>query len=220
MASRLSARRGAALVPALAVAAGLALAAAGPPASAHDSRQHAAPVPQAAPPTATATGLPFDLDIGAGFSGLLDAAGRTRSLADFRGRYVLVFFGYANCEAICSAALPDMARTSELVDAPGERLTAIMITVDPERDTPAAMGGALARIDPRLYGLTGSPAALAAAREAFRVETGKVGTDWLGKPIYSHGTYLYLIGPDGRLRTLLPPILGPQEMARIIRTYF
>lgn len=171
------------------------------------------------PNTATASGLPFDLDIGNGFSDLIDANGQTKSLADFRGRHVLVFFGYANCEAICSAALPDMARTVDFIDVDTEDLTPVMITVDPERDQPKEMGAALAKIDPRLYGLTGPEPALAAARKAFQVETEKVGTDWFGKPIYSHGSFIYLIGPDGKLQTLLPPILGPEAMAKIVKRY-
>ena len=171
------------------------------------------------PTTATSSGLPFDLDIRHGFSGLIDAKGETKSLADFRGRHVLLFFGYANCEAICSAALPDMARTVDFIGADTDALTPVMITVDPERDQPEAMGTALAKIDPRLYGLTGPDQALADARKAFQVETEQVGTDWFGKPIFSHGSFIYLIGPDGKLETLMPPVLGPERMAKIVKRY-
>lgn len=171
------------------------------------------------PNTATSSGLPFDLDIGEGFNNLVDASGETKSLTDFRGRHVLLFFGYANCEAICSAALPDMARTVEFIGADADALTPVMITVDPDRDQPAEMGAALAKIDPRLFGLTGPETALAAARKAFQVETEKVGTDWFGKPIFSHGSFIYLIGPDGKLQTLMPPVLGPEAMAKIVKRY-
>lgn len=169
--------------------------------------------------TKTATGLPFDLDIGDGFTGLIDSTGETKSLTDFRGRHVLLFFGYANCEAICSAALPDMARAVEFIGVDPDILTPVMITVDPDRDQPEPMGTALAKIDSRLYGLTGSKDALADARKAFQVETEKVGTDWFGKPIFSHGSFIYLIGPDGKLQTLMPPVLGPKGLARIVKTY-
>ncbi|MEM8811136.1 MAG: SCO family protein [Pseudomonadota bacterium] len=168
--------------------------------------------------TKSATGLPFDLDIGEGFTNLIDQAGTSRSLADFRGQYVLVFFGYANCEAICSAALPDMARLIDHIEGDTE-IVPIMITVDPERDQPAEMGAALANIHPRLTGMTGTPEALARARASFQVETEQVGTDWFGKPIFNHGSFIYLIGTDGTLKTLLPPIIGPEGMAKIVATY-
>ena len=204
------------------VAAGLAASVPTDPALAHGKAKHNAnkiDPPELPADIATATGLPFDLDIGSGFKGLIDAKGKTKSLIDFRGRHVLLFFGYANCEAICSAALPDMARTVEFIGADADDLTSIMITVDPDRDQPAEMGAALAKIDPRLYGLTGTNDALADARKAFQVETEKVGTDWFGKPIFSHGSFIYLIGPTGQLETLIPPILGPEAMAKIVKKY-
>ena len=94
-----------------------------------------------------------------------------------------------------------------------------MITVDPRRDTVATMGPALAKFHPRLRGLTGSDKALAAARAAFQVDTAEVLTDADGNPVYSHGSFIYLIGADGKVRTVLPPILGPERMAEIIASY-
>jgi len=216
-------RRFGGLVFSLALAAMPALSGSSVPAFAHDKETHGAKAaetpPPALPDSITVSGLPFDLDIGAGFTGLVDAEGTEKSLSDFRGRHLLVFFGYANCEAICSAALPDMARMVDFIDDKADSVLPVMITVDPDRDQPEVMGAALTKVDPRLYGLTGTPEALAATRKAFQVETEIVGTDWFGKPIFSHGSFLYLIGPDGALETLLPPVLGPEHMAKIVKKY-
>ena len=129
-----------------------------------------------------------------------------------------IFFGYASCEAICSVALPRLGQALDLLGPKGTVLAPILITVDPARDTPEAMGPALARWHPRLIGLTGSEAALAEARAAFQVEASEVfqGPDG---PVYAHGSFIYLVGPDGRVLTLVPPVLGPERMAEVIAGY-
>ena len=130
-----------------------------------------------------------------------------------------IFFGYANCEAICSVALPRLGQALDLLEDEADKLSPLLITVDPERDTPDNMGPALAKWHPKLRGLTGSETALADARSAFQVETSLVGEDPEGNPIYAHGSFIYLIGSDGKVLTLLPPILGPERMAEIIKSY-
>lgn len=177
-------------------------------AAAHAAKTDAAPTP----------GVPFPVDIRAAFA-LTDHHGRQVTQRDFGGQTMAIFFGYASCQAICSVALP---RLGEALDILGDRaagITPLLITVDPARDTVAAMGPALAKWHPRLVGLTGSEAALAAARSAFQVERSKVMDDPEGGPIYAHGSFIYLVGPDGRVQTLLPPVLGPERMAEVIASY-
>lgn len=187
------------------------------PALAHDGVDHKTPAEAAAHAAATPA-LPFPVDIEARFR-LTDQTGRAVTEADFAGRPMAVFFGYANCEAICSVALPRLGAALDMLGEKADGLAALLITVDPARDTVETMGPALAKWSPHLVGLTGSEAALADARAAFQVEASQVGEDFEGRPIYAHGSFVYLIGPDGKVLTLLPPILGPERMAEIIGSY-
>jgi protein SCO1/2 len=72
---------------------------------------------------------------------------------------------------------------------------------------------------PRLIGLTGSETALAEARAAFQVEAKQVAATPEGAPIYAHGSFIYLIGRDGAVKSILPPILAPERMAELMRKY-
>ena len=188
------------------------------PALAHDGVVHETPQEAAAHAGTPTPALPFPVDITARFE-LTDQDGKTVTERDFAGRPMAVFFGYANCEAICSVALPRLGAALDLLGERGARIAALMITVDPERDTVATMGPALAKFHPRLRGLTGSNEALEAARAAFQVDTAKVLDDAQGNPVYSHGSFIYLVGADGKVQTLLPPILGPERMAQVIASY-
>lgn len=172
------------------------------------------------PPLAEAgPALPFPVALTPRFD-LIDHTGREVSERDFAGRPMVLFFGFAQCEAICDVALPRMAEALDLLGAEGEEIAPVMITIDPENDTPKALAEAMPKWHPRFIGLTGSDAALAAARDVFQVTAEKVAEDPAGIPIYSHGSFIYLIGPDGSLRTVIPPILGPERMAQLMRKYF
>lgn len=196
------------------------LVALGPDAGAHDGVEHRGTAEAAAHRAAGASGsaAPLPVTIEARFD-LIDQTGRRVSEADFAGRHMAIFFGYANCPSICSVALPRLGRALDLLGPEAAQVTPLMITVDPARDTVATMGPALAAIHPRLIGLTGTGPALAAARAAFQVEARQVAEDPEGGPIYAHGSFIYLVGPEGRVLTLLPPILGPERMAGIIAGY-
>lgn len=193
--------------------AALALSLLAAPVSAHDGVVHATPEDAAAH---QAPALPFPVEITPRFD-LVDQTGRRWTEADLDGP-ALLFFGYATCEAICSVALPAIAETLALLGDEATAVQPLMITVDPERDTPEAMGHALAKWDDRLVGLTGSEAALSGAREAFQVEVKEVATLPDGSPVYAHGSFVYLI-TGGRVAAVLPPILSAERMARIIRSH-
>jgi protein SCO1/2 len=163
-------------------------------------------------------GLALPLDIGGPFT-LTDQFGNSRTEADPQGRLQLLFFGYATCESICTVALPQMAALAEAMAARGVPLTPVMVTVDPERDTPPAMAAALGQLHPAFVGLTGSDPALAAIYRAFGVERSVVFTDPAGAPVYAHGSLLYLLDGQGRFLTVLPPILSDEKMIEIISGY-
>ncbi len=187
---------------------------------AHDGATHATTAEAAAHEAASATdrALPFPVEITPRFA-LIDHTGRAVSQADFAGRPMAIFFGYANCEAICSVALPSLAAALDLLGPEGADIAPILITVDPARDTPAAMARRLAQYHPRLIGLTGSEAALAEARAVFQVEARQVAETPEGAPLYAHGSFIYLVGRDGVVKSLLPPILSPERMAELMRKY-
>ncbi|MEP3630249.1 MAG: SCO family protein [Hyphomicrobiales bacterium] len=161
----------------------------------------------------------FGTNLGGSFD-LIDHFGQPKQLEDYAGKHVMVFFGYANCLAICSAALPLMADTIDLLgDKAKADLVPLMITVDPENDTPDFMRKKLAEYHPALVGMTGSEGQLADVRKKFQVRIEFVGTDIDNNPIYNHGSFIYLLGPDGKVKTLVPPILEPQQMADIMKKY-
>ena len=207
-----AARAGARALVLLALAAG--------PALAHDGEVHATPEEAARHaaevPDGPVTPLPFDL--GGPFS-LVDQTGAARSEADPEGRMQLLFFGYANCPAICTVAMPMMAQAADALTAAGAPAVPVMITVDPERDTVETMGAPLAELHPDFVGLTGAPDALAAAYAAFGVErTLAMEHPELG-PIYAHGSNVFLLSAAGEVLTLLPPILDPARAAEIAVRY-
>ena len=169
-------------------------------------------------PENIAAGLPFAGAIGGPFT-LVDHLGRPRTQREPEGRPQLLFFGYATCDAICSVALPRMAETADLLEAAGHAVAPVMITVDPVNDSPEALREAMPAHHPRMVGLTGSEAALAAAWKAFQVESEQLGETPDGAPVIAHGSYVYLLDAEGQLLTLLPPILGPERMAEITLSY-
>ena len=160
----------------------------------------------------------FPVDLGGSFA-LMDHTGRAVSDEDFRGTFMLVFFGYANCPGICPIGLRTMVEAVDLLGAWGERVVPLLISVDPANDTPANLAPAVAKIHPRLVGLTGTAAQLAAARAAYQVSAKLAGRSWQGVDLFEHGSFIYLMGPDGKFLTLFPPIMPPEAMAAAIGRY-
>lgn len=185
------------------------------PLAAHDGVRHATSADAAAHATPD---LPFPIAVGGPYR-LIDQTGALRTQADPAGRLQLLFFGYANCEEICSAALPQMADVAAALAARGVAVTPVMITVDPERDTPQAMRIGLAKYGADFVGLTGDPGALAQAYAAFSIESAEVMRMPDGSPVFSHGSYLYLLDAQGRVLTLFPPILPLEQVIELVAGY-
>ena len=150
---------------------------------------------------------------------LIDQNGNERTSKDPDGHHQLLFFGYAHCKAICSVALPRLAEAVDKLAADGIVVTPLLITVDPERDTITNLAEASPKIHPRLVGLTGDQEALAEAYDAFQVERKVVFEHPEHGPVYAHGSYIYLLGPDGGFKTLMPPILSPDRIAELVTRY-
>jgi len=203
----------------------IALAAAAGPAWGHEQHKHdadedtAGETTEALDPAAESPTMElFPADIGGSFA-LIDQTGRAVTDADFRGHYMLIFFGYAQCDSICPVGLKRMAEAIDLLGAPGERVQPILITVDPENDTPEVLAAFVPTIHPRLVGLTGDADAVAAAMHSYKVSAKLLGQSWKGTPVISHGSYIYLMGPEGQLLTVLPPVFSSEAVAGIIARY-
>jgi protein SCO1 len=150
---------------------------------------------------------------------LVDHHGKVRTSRNPAGHYQFFFFGYAKCKAICTTALPAMADAVEILEASGVTVSPLLITVDPGRDTIAALREEAPKIHPSLVGLTGSGQALDAAYKAFKVEK-KFLFDHLEEgPIYTHGSFIYLLDADGQFKTLFPPIMSPKQIATVTAGY-
>ncbi len=148
--------------------------------------------------------------IGGPFS-LVDQDGRAVTQKDVAGHPFLVFFGYTHCPDVCPTTLSDMTEMLQAL-GPAEKLTALFITVDPERDTPAVLKQYLSSFDPRISGLTGDPAAVAAAERAYRVYAQKVPTSG-GDYSMDHSSVVYLMDKDGRFVNALNLEQAPQAAA-------
>ncbi len=162
-------------------------------------------------PALAASPLPFD--VGGPFE-LIDQTGETRTDKSFHGKPAFLFFGYAECQAICTVALPNMADAVDLLAEQGTDIQPILITVDPKRDTPENLKVSAPKVHEKLVALTGSDDALEVARKSYNVEAKLIGEDIEG-PIYAHGSFVYLLDEEGNVKSLMPPILAPERMAEI-----
>ncbi len=150
---------------------------------------------------------------------LIDQFGQKRTSKDPNGQYQLIFFGYAKCKAICSVALPRMVVAVDELKSKDFHVTPVLITVDPERDTIENLKQSVSEIHPDLIGLTGSAQALNVAYKAFNVEKKYIADHPDFGAIYSHGSFIYLLGPDGDFKTLFPPIIGSKRIAEVTENY-
>ena len=122
--------------------------------------------------------------------------GKVVSDHQFRGKYMLVFFGYTYCPDICPAGLQVMTAALEKLGPKADNIQPLFITIDPERDTVEVMASYVENFHPRLIGLTGTPEEIAAVAKAYRVYYKKAGDD--GDYLMDHSSILYLMDGDGK----------------------
>jgi protein SCO1/2 len=171
---------------------------------------------EAPAPSAGGVQLPQGLVLGGPFS-LTDHTGRAVTEADFAGRFMLVYFGFTFCPDVCPTELGTIAAALDALEEQGERVTPVLVSVDPERDTPAALADYVARFHPRMVGLTGTPEQVAAAARAYRVFYAKVQRPEMTQYLVDHSSFIYLVGPDGRVRALFRPETAPEAIAQAVR---
>jgi protein SCO1 len=144
---------------------------------------------------------------------LPDADGRPRSLKDFRGKAVVLFFGYTQCPDVCPTTLSEIAEAKRLLGADGARVQGVFVTLDPERDTPQVLKGYLANFDPSFVALRGTPDQVAAVAKDFKIFYRKVEGKTPGSYTLDHSAASYVYDPQGRLRLYTRYGSGPQALA-------
>lgn len=151
---------------------------------------------------------------------LVGQDGKTVTDKDFRGRYMLVFFGFTRCPDICPAELQVMSAALDGLGSDADKVVPIFITLDPERDTPEAVAAYVKNFGPNFVGLSGSPEAIAKAAKAYRVTYQKFQDESTGDN-YSidHSALLYLMGPDGEYVTHIPYGTPADKMTETLRRY-
>lgn len=159
------------------------------------------------------TGLDFAKD----FS-LTDHNGKARTLADFKGKAVLVFFGYTQCPDVCPTTLAEMATVMQQLGAQADKLQVLFITVDPERDTQALLSKYVPAFDPRFLGLYGDAAATAKVTKDFKVFYQKVPGKEVGNYTMDHTAGSYVFDRQGRARLFVRHGQGAAPIVHDIKT--
>jgi cytochrome oxidase Cu insertion factor (SCO1/SenC/PrrC family) len=148
---------------------------------------------------------------------LTDQTGKTRSDKDFRGRYLLVYFGYSFCPDVCPTTLGIVADSFAKLGTRKSKIVPLFITLDPERDTPGALKAYLSSFGPEFVGLTGAPDSIKRAAQEFRVYYTRHSLPNGGYAI-DHTSVLYLMGPDGKFITYYDDTsLGADALATDLR---
>jgi len=148
---------------------------------------------------------------------LTDQTGRRRTDADFRGKLVVLYFGYTYCPDVCPTELQSITLALDKLGANADTVQPLFITVDPERDTPARLAEFISSFHPRLVGLTGSVAEIKKTAIAYRTFFAKNAAAGSGEYSVDHTGFIYLIGKDGQYLGFLPPGVSPDEIADAIR---
>lgn len=162
------------------------------------------------------------VDVGGPFS-LIDHNGKRVSNDTYLGKHALVFFGYTNCQVMCSISLERIGGALALLEKENAdvltNLAPLVVTVDPNNDYPAQLKSTLNKYHPALTGLTGTQDELNQMYAAYDQSPSKLDIQMNDKDVVTHTSYFYLMGPDGNLQTLFPPILNSESMASILKKY-
>lgn len=144
---------------------------------------------------------------------LIDQDGRPRTDAYFRGKLVLLSFGYTGCPDVCPTDLMAIAQALDLLGEAGAAIQPVFVTLDPARDTPAVLAEFVPSFHPRLVGLTGSEAAIGRAADAFKVFYRRQ------EDAIEHSAFVYLLDAQGRYLGFFPPGTSAERMLTIIRPH-
>lgn len=151
---------------------------------------------------------------------LTDHHGRDVTDAHYRGRFLLVYFGFTHCRVVCPRSLARLSDTLSLLDKLADRIQPLYVTVDPARDTPAVMKAYLETQYPRFIGLTGTREQVDAAKSTFRVFAQRA-TDPADPSGYAvpHSALSYLVDPQGRYVAHFSDTIDRDQLARRLREF-
>ena len=169
-------------------------------------------VPTAAFNSSDITGINY----AQGFS-LPDSTGKTRSLAEFKGKAVVVFFGYTHCPDVCPITLAELKEAKRLLGKDGEQVQGIFITLDPKRDTPKVLAEYVPAFDPSFIGLVGSEAQTAQAAKDFRVYYKANPSDSASQYTVDHTAASFVFDKQGRPRLYVRYNQGADKLAADLR---
>nr|WP_246294936.1 SCO family protein [Schlegelella koreensis] len=131
---------------------------------------------------------------------LPDASGKVRTLADWKGKVVVVFFGFTNCPDVCPTTMAELAQVRQALGADGGRLQVVFVTLDPERDTPEVLQRYVTNFGPDFVALRGTPEQTAAVAKEFKIFYGKVPGKTPGSYSVDHTAASFVFDPQGRAR--------------------
>ncbi len=156
------------------------------------------------------------LPVGGPFT-LTDPNGARTSLADFRGRLVLLYFGFLSCPDICPTDMMAIGQAIKSLGADGDRLQPVFVTLDPERDGREALRAYATSFHPRFVALTGSDAQIRRVATDYKVFFEKVPLPGANTYTIDHAAFTFLLDREGRYAGLFPPGTTPERMAAILR---
>ena len=131
---------------------------------------------------------------------LPDQNGQPRTLADFKGQVIVVFFGYTQCPDVCPTTMVELAQVKKVLGKDGERVQGLFVSIDPERDTPEILKAYMASFDPSFVALRGSVEQAQAAAKEFKVFFAKVPGKTEGSYTMDHTAGSYVFDPTGKVR--------------------
>jgi protein SCO1/2 len=149
---------------------------------------------------------------------LPDVDGQPRTLADWKGKVTVVFFGYTQCPDVCPTTMAELAQIRNLMGADGDKLQTVFVTIDPERDTPEILKAYVANFGPGVAALRGNAEQTAAAAKEFKVFYAKVGGKSPGSYSMDHSAASFVFDPSGRVRLYVPYGGDPKVLATDIKT--
>ena len=149
---------------------------------------------------------------------LPDQNGQVRTLADFKGKLTVVFFGYTQCPDVCPTTMAELAQVKKALGKDGERVQGVFITVDPERDTPELLKAYMAGFDPSFIALRGTPEQTAATAKDFKVFYAKVPGKSEGSYTMDHTAGSYIFDASGKLRLFTRYGSGAEALTADLKT--
>lgn len=149
-------------------------------------------------------------------------AGEARTLADFKGKAIVLFFGYTQCPDICPATMGKLASVMQRLGSDAARVQVLFVTLDPERDTPAVLREYLAAFNPTFIGLAGDAQATREVANEFKIVYQKMSGDTPDHHVMEHSAGTYIFDPQGRLRLYVSSEKGEDifvhDIAQLLRT--